>query len=77
MLSDVEYSDSDTDRSKPLYTDSVSNMVGKYPYPFHPYTHPSPTSYHFFHLPYFPNWLLLAAFSLLHPSSYPPTSEIP
>jgi hypothetical protein len=33
----VEYPDSDMDGSKPLYTDSVSDTVGKYPYHFHPY----------------------------------------
>jgi len=35
-VSDVEYSDSNTDRSKSLKTNSVSNTVGKYPYRFHP-----------------------------------------
>ena len=35
-VSDIEYLDSDTDRSKPLQTNSVSNMIGKYPYRFHP-----------------------------------------
>jgi hypothetical protein len=35
-VSDVEYPDSDTDRSEPLLTDSVSNTVEKYPYRFHP-----------------------------------------
>jgi len=35
-VSDVEYLDSDTDRFELLYTDSVSNTVGKYPYRFHP-----------------------------------------
>ena len=33
-VSDVGYPDSDTDRSQPLQTDSVSNTVGKYPYHF-------------------------------------------
>ena len=32
---DIEYSDSNMDRSKPLYRNSVSNTVGKYPYHFH------------------------------------------
>jgi len=36
-VSDVKYSDSNTDRSKSLKTNSVSNTVGKYPYRFHPY----------------------------------------
>jgi hypothetical protein len=35
-VSDVKYPNSDTDISKPLQTDSVSNTVGKYPYHFHP-----------------------------------------
>jgi len=35
-VSDVEYLDLDVDTSKPLYTDSVSNMIRKYPYRFHP-----------------------------------------
>jgi hypothetical protein len=35
-VSDVEYPDSDTDRSESLLTDSVSNTVEKYPYRFHP-----------------------------------------
>jgi hypothetical protein len=34
-VSDVEYPDSDTNRSEPLQTDSVSNTVGKYLYRFH------------------------------------------
>ena len=34
MVSDVEYPDLDTDRSKPL--DSVSNTVEKYSYHFYP-----------------------------------------
>jgi hypothetical protein len=36
-VSNVEYPDSDTDRSKPLEMDSVSNTVGKDPYRFHAY----------------------------------------
>jgi len=35
-VSDIEYLDSDTDRSKPLQTNSVSNTVGKYSYRFRP-----------------------------------------
>ena len=38
MVSDVEYSDSDTDRPKLLSTNSVTNTVGKYLYHFHPYS---------------------------------------
>ena len=36
-VSNVEYSESDTDRSESLYTNSVLNTVGKYLYRFHPY----------------------------------------
>jgi hypothetical protein len=35
-IPNVEYLDSDTDGSRPLYTDSVSDTVRKYPYRFHP-----------------------------------------
>jgi len=35
-VSDVEYSDSNTDMSKSLKTNSVSNTIEKYPYRFHP-----------------------------------------
>jgi hypothetical protein len=35
-VSDIEYLDSDTDRSKPLQTNSVSNTFGKYSYRFRP-----------------------------------------
>jgi hypothetical protein len=43
-VSDVEYPDLDTDRSKPLETDSVLNTVGKYTYRFHPWFRPQGTS---------------------------------
>jgi hypothetical protein len=35
-VSDVKYSDSNTNRFKTLLTDSLSNTVGTYPYHFHP-----------------------------------------
>jgi hypothetical protein len=39
-VSDVEYSDSDMDRSEPVHMDSVSNTVEKYQYGFHPWLEP-------------------------------------
>jgi len=35
-VSNVEYSDSNMDRSKFLKTNSVSNTIGRYLYRFHP-----------------------------------------
>jgi len=37
IISDIEYPNSDTNRYKPFYTDSISNTIGKYPYCFNPY----------------------------------------
>ena len=44
-VSDVEYLDSDMDRSEPLQMDSVSNTVRNYLYHFHPYLKDKLTSF--------------------------------
>ena len=38
IISDIEYPNSDTNRYKHFYTDSISNTIGKYPYCFN-HTH--------------------------------------